>query len=203
MKKTNILAASILLATASASTFAAEGIYFSAGAGMAKPTIEDAASDAELKMERGFMFGAAIGYDMEKTRFEAEMMRRNNDPDKFTGGGDPDYSPLSGKVTTDTLLLNGYYNFSLGNNSGITPFVTGGIGVARTNIDNLDVDGDTVDTKSTDLAYQVGAGVSYAMTETVSLDARYRYLGIKKMDFDGDEADAKSHEVSLGVRVNF
>lgn len=202
MKKLHTLSATIVILLATAcSTFAAEGVYFSAGAGIAKPTIED--SEAELKMERGLMIGGAVGYDMEKTRYEIELMRRTNDPDKITGGGAPDYSPQSGKVTTDTLMLNGYYNFSLGNNSGITPFVTGGIGVARTNIDNLDVDGGTTNGKSTDLAYQIGGGVSYAVTETVNLDARYRYLGVKDMSFEGAEATGKSHEVSLGVRVNF
>ena len=64
-------------------------------------------------------------------------------------------------------MLNAYYDIDTG--TKFTPYVGAGIGMARL---KAKIDDETDFSKSkTTFAWQVGAGISYAMTENVSLDA--------------------------------
>lgn len=52
-------------------------------------------------------------------------------------------------------------------------------------------------------AYQVGAGVGYALTPQVTLDVKYRYFATADPDFDGTDMEYASHNIYAGIRLDF
>ena len=104
-------------------------------------------------------------------------------------------------------MVNGWYGFDLG---GISPFIGGGVGVA-----SLAVDAEfpalptaSIDDSAVTWAAQLGAGVSFALTEDISLTGRYRYLTtgeVSLTDVDGDEnvGSASANILDIGLKVSF
>jgi len=97
-------------------------------------------------------------------------------------------------------LLNGYIDFE--NGTAFTPFVTAGLGFAR--IDGeITVDGVTDDEDDTVLAFQLGVGAGYAVSDTVTLDCKYRYLYTDDFEFEDVALGMASHNITVGIRVAF
>ncbi|NOQ65946.1 MAG: outer membrane beta-barrel protein, partial [Desulfobacterales bacterium] len=165
---------------------------------------------AELEYDTSFTVGGAIGYRLGESgdyRVEGEVAYQNNEVDRIDNNSLP-YNPGGGVISSMeasmlTFLLNGYIDFNYG--SAFSWFVTAGVGFAR--IDGeMTVNGVTDDEDDTVFAYQVGVGTGYAVTETVTLDCKYRYLGTAE-DFNiegGDvEVASPSHSITAGIRVAF
>ena len=200
--------------------FGATGWYGSANVGYAMLSDSDMSASgtdgidtvtaaAELDFDGGYVLGGAIGYTMEKVRIEGEISYQKNDTDSITikrvtlNGVDQGLSgsiPVNSDVSIFTFLVNGYFDFN--NDSKFTPYLTAGIGMTNVEVESED---DTV------FAYQVGAGVGFAMSETVTLDCRYRYLGAADYEI-GDtiegvavklEASMASHNLTVGLRFAF
>lgn len=158
-----------------------QGVYIAGQAGMGFPTdnYDDSGS-----------YAGALGYQFSpNVRTELEFSYRNNDLD--IGGGD---------VSTSALMLNAFYDFK--NDTRFTPYVGGGIGMARSSVDS--VVGDDSDHA---FAYQLGGGVSYAMTPNFALTADYRWFDTSSFDYTiagvSTSEDYSSHEVRAGVRYTF
>lgn len=160
-----------------------------------------------------FTLGGALaaGYDfwpqyMLPFRAELEVALRGNSETK------EDSAWGSSEMTSNstTLLANFYYDFH--NSSAFTPYVGAGLGLA---FNYLGVDikdrstglGSSVDDRSTNFAWQVGAGVAYAFTDNLSVDASYRYLDLGYTEVEGYGYNVSTrpynHEVSLGLRFGF
>ena len=126
-------------------------------------------------------------------------------------------SVLVNELRTQSLMLNGYYDFK--NKSKFTPYLSAGVGVSR--IENKvsinpeffgDSENITTDTNN-NFTWTAGAGIAYKVTENVALDLAYRYVDAGETDvsqsFEGigiklkNTADLVSHDYSLGVRYNF
>ena len=122
---------------------------------------------------------------------------------------------LVNELRTQSLMLNGYYDFK--NKSKFTPYLSAGVGVSR--IENKvsinpeafgDSENITTDTNN-NFTWTAGAGIAYKVTENVALDLAYRYVDAGETDvsqsFEGiklkNTADLVSHDYSLGVRYNF
>ena len=171
--------------------------------------------------DTGLALGAAAGYDFGTFRLEGEIAYQKNDLNK---GRLDDGTTLkfSGDISTLAFLVNGYYDFV--NKSAFTPFITAGIGFARiswdASADVIDgvpdgndegprpavrqVSGNTgLSDDDTVFAYQVGAGVAYAVTDRVSIDLKYRYFGTSDPKFGDVKAQCSSNNIYLGVRYNF
>ena len=108
-------------------------------------------------------------------------------------GGSED---LSGDITALAFLVNGYYDFT--NKSRFTPYISGGVGLAKIEINDED---ESLD--DTVFAYQIGAGVGYAVSEKVTIDIKYRYFATSDPKFEEVGGEFASHNFLLGVRVNF
>ena len=52
-------------------------------------------------------------------------------------------------------------------------------------------------------AWQVGAGLGYAITENTTIDAGYRYMDYGSFDKNFSELDTDAHEIHLGARYTF
>ena len=102
-------------------------------------------------------------------------------------------------------MVNGFFDFPICGNW--KPFITGGIGMAKVEVNDLNFadfgeadwsDDDTV------LAWQVGAGVGYALSEQTTLEVKYRYFATDDAEFeDGDYLEFASHNIYLGLRYTF
>ncbi len=161
-----------------------------------------------------FTLGGAIaaGYDfwfshMIPIRAELELALRGNSENSEDG-------PWGNtKLTTNstTLLANVYYDFH--NSTAFTPYVGAGIGLA---FNYLGVDmhhygnpawSGSSDDRSTNFAWQVGAGVAYSFNDNIAVDAGYRYLdlGYTETKSSGNSVGIRpyNHEVMVGLRIGF
>jgi opacity protein-like surface antigen len=97
-------------------------------------------------------------------------------------------------------MLNGYIDIK--NKSSITPYLMMGGGVA-----NVDVDGAYPGFSYSDneivAAFQIGAGLAVAVSETVSIDTEYRFFLTENPEFDGVEAEISGNRLQVGVRYTF
>ncbi len=167
------------------------------------------------------VFGAAVGLNLKKwgapVRAEVEYAYRtdfNYNPNpNFVNAALPSKSTNS--VTTQTLLVNGFYDFDTG--TKFTPFVGAGIGAAFLNTSTKGTVISTgatenVSNSRTNFAWSVGAGVNYAIDTHWSADLAYRYLDLGSVDFGNTVTSASkgqmtgdftAHEVLAGLRYQF
>jgi len=168
---------------------------------MTDPTLPGITLDVES--DTGFVFGVAAGYDLgNNIRVEGEIAYQQNDLDKASLLGL--VVDLSGDSSSLALLLNGYYDFA--NESAFTPFISAGLGVARVEINDFNVAGSGVPSESDDdtvFAYQIGAGVSYAINDQIDLDVKYRYFGTSDPEFNSTTSEYSSHNFYAGMRFSF
>ena len=154
---------------------------------------------AELSYDSGFTVGGAAGYMMEKFRFEGEVSYQTNDIDSLSAVGES--ISVNGDVSALTFLANGYFDFATG--GPLTPYITAGIGYSNVEID---IEGESDDDNL--FTYHLGVGVGYAMSEQVTLDLRYRYLGFEDYEYSESgvgslSAEVSSHNITAGLRFAF
>jgi opacity protein-like surface antigen len=127
----------------------------------------------------------------------------------------PDKDPVHGKVSSITLMFNGYLD--LGNFHGFTPYVGAGIGVAFNELDNVTFTNGTVvrlgSRRESDFAWALMAGVARDLGRGVMLDIGYRYIDLGEIGVAGVDGagrafslhidDLAAHEIRIGIRVPF
>jgi len=133
------------------------------------------------------------------------------------------------KLATDLLMANGYYHLWADRAQGdFDPFITGGLGIALHTVTNSEFINDAQDARSflsdgdaTQLAWRVGAGVAYWITDRIQVDASVAYLDAGSVRFAqnamtaiGDdfvieplantaEVDVKAYELQVGASFRF
>lgn len=171
-----------------------------------------------------------VGYSFNSQfRIEGRLSHRNGDFDsKELGAGDREGQDfvLNGDIKSTALTIEGFYDFPT--QTAFKPYIKAGVGVVRNRysarlggtgvagfFDSLDgtTDGyydDYADKRSTELTWNVGAGISYAINKKLSLIGEYQYVtlgdaGTSQDDFtDGFRVeDASVHEVQIGIQYNF
>ena len=196
-------------------SFGASGWYGSVNAGLAImpdgdidvtvdiPDFIVGSGTAELAYDTGFTFGGAVGYMMENFRVEGEISYQTNDFDNISGPGGS--FPVDGDISALTFLVNGYLDFDTG--GPMTPYITAGIGYSNV---EASIEGGSEDDNV--FTYQLGVGLGYAMSETVTLDLRYRYLGAEDFEYSEVEpglgsasidVEIASHNITAGLRFAF
>ena len=117
---------------------------------------------------------------------------------------------LAGKGSVTSLLANAYYDIPVG--GGVKPYVTAGAGVAQIRYVGFGVydlpnpagsnelNRSNADTMA--FAYQLGAGISVPVSNTVTLDARYRYFATAHYDLlVYEDTTFKNHQFLVSARV--
>ncbi len=101
------------------------------------------------------------------------------------------YYPLSedGRIMNMAVLANGYFDWK--NSSKFTPFLTAGLGFA------WDAWRNGPKNNANALAWQIGAGVGYALSDKISLDLKLRHF-----EMAGDE-HSTTNNMYFGVRYSF
>jgi len=188
----------------------ATGWYGSVNAGVAFVSDSDVtynelgfSGTEKWEYDAGYSFGLAFGYIMEQVRLEGELSYGSNEVDSVEGISIP--NGYSIETSLLNFMFNGYYDFI--SNSSLTPYLTAGAGFSRVEADiNLApiIDDEYDDTV---FAYQIGAGVGYAMSEIMTLDFRYRFLGTADPEFSypGGTAEAEifTHNLTIGLHMAF
>lgn len=119
-------------------------------------------------------------------------------------------SNISNELTSQLLMLNGYYDFK--NTSKFTPYVSAGVGFTHVKNKQTNGWGETSSDSDNHFTWSAGVGVNYAVSKNVGLDLSYRYVDAGKFKFNnlvgyGENLDTnvklQSNEYLVGVRYNF
>ncbi|MFH7325779.1 outer membrane protein [Desulfurivibrio sp. C05AmB] len=164
-------------------------------------TLAEISFDSGIGITGGF--GHAYGNGL---RTEVELAYRKNDLDQLAGRGPfvgAPRMPLNGDISSLALMINGFYDFNLG--LPVTPFAGGGLGIARVRIDS---DWLGVDSSDTVFAYQLGAGLAFALNPQVNIDLQYRFFAtldpeLKFQSGERFDTEYMTHNVMLGLRYSF
>jgi len=179
--------------------------------------------------ESTYSGGIAVGYNFKRfgvpVRAELEYAMfgdtKSNGKKRFVNDGVIVNAKIRSTLGINTLFVNGYYDFH--NSSAFTPYVGLGLGLSSVDMKlkgrSVDSDGDewsySYGKKSTtNFAWNLSGGFSYAMTKQIDLDLGYRFAWVgegrtKKEYYDDGEYDyfkAKDvyvHQLMFGMRFSF
>jgi opacity protein-like surface antigen len=137
-------------------------------------------------LHAGWAVSGAIGYQWGWLRSDISLdyLGRRDFSERFAGAcGTSCSGTLKGECSAIPVLANFYYD--IGTWKGITPYLGAGLGAAHLQWDDLKLAGHcngpcpaASGAGHWRFAWQVGAGVSYAVSEKVSVDADYRLLDL-------------------------
>lgn len=205
-----IISVCVLMFFISSPAQSAEGLYAGGSLGLAMANDSDF-TDPTLpgftittEFEPGWGLSGAVGYDFNNFRVEGEIAYQKNDVDEVSALG---FSvDASGDMTALAFLINGYFDFVT--NSPVTPYISAGIGFAKIEINDFNISGSGLPSESDDdtvFAYQIGAGIGFAVNPKVTIDLKYRYFATEDPEFDefGVETEASSHIIYVGARFYF
>ena len=160
----------------------------------------------------GYIIGAAIGYQWnDMVRTEIELSHSSWKGKNFSLGIPLAYvGPVAGSISATYLLGNLWIDIPT--NSAFTPYVGGGLGVGFATADTT-FNGNTYGYGPNgvgNFAYQVGAGVKFDLSESIAVDAGYRFKGITNVNFNDSDgggayngANLNSHNVQIGLTFKF
>lgn len=170
----------------------------------------------ELELDNGYGGGGAIGVKVNGLRVEGEVFYQQSGIKEFNVTTHssfllPAFTHITlpiddAELKVRTFLLNVYYDFDM--KSGFSPYLGGGIGTAKVKYDDLTLDfyhipiilpGDSDHA----LAYQLSAGLGYAVNENITLDLSYRYFSTSDLHLQIVDDDLTTHNILLGVRYYF
>jgi len=201
---------STLFIEVQAKSFNLEKLYLAARVGRGWTKYLDGYDAITIK-GRGMLGTFAVGYhDSKELRYETEF---------FFDDGLKAQKVISSqvgltmKVKTLGVLINGYYDFP--NHTKFTPYASAGLGwlqnkISETRTGSAKFNGMGSSTRSS-FAWQLGAGVSYAVSKNVAIDLGYRFLDRAKRNFKVYNANGSIailqikpvHVGLLGVRISF
>ncbi len=182
-------------------TIASPRTYISVQTGVAILTDSDISGssiDGTVEFDPGSSEGFAVGANFNLFRVEGEIGYQLNSIDEAVNHTEDEHYDAGDYASALTFLVNGYLNIP--NPSRFTPYITGGVGIAYLTVDDLYYGGSSDDTV---FAYQVGAGVGYALNKNMSLDLKYRYFATADPEFEGIKAEVSSHNLYFCFRYNF
>lgn len=172
----------------------------------------DAQGSVNFSYDTGYDGSITLGYDLGNNhpnigngRVELEFNAASNDINEVefvennAGAG--------GSADRTSIMLNTIGEYVT--ESGMIIYALLGIGWAEITLDNVSILGEPfVDDSNSQLAYQVGLGLAWKLSDHWALDVGYRYYGTTDPEFtkkDGTNLDYEytSHRVLAGLRLNF
>ena len=175
------------------------GIYLKGGLAYTMPvdaSIKGTNLGASLDKDIGLSLG--VGYDFgEMFRIEGEYLTQKNDA-KNLNAGVAGVGVTNSDITYTALLVNGIIDFMVADKVGIYGVAGLGWGEVETSLYNQSND-------DTGLAWKVGFGTFYDITENWAVDLGYEYLSFDDVDRnDGTTLeDLASHNIIGAVRYTF
>ena len=115
-----------------------------------------------------------------------------------------------GDIESFSVMANLWYDYDMGSDLPVTPFIGAGNGVANLDIDYsgaITLPGTTAsfDTDADDwvFAWQLGAGLGYEFDGGMMLSAQYRYFSTGDLDLMGQDVSIQSHEGLIALNIPF
>lgn len=146
------------------------------------------------------MFGSLVGGVSAGGGFavEGEIVYLNSDIDTEDADVALGY-PLNASLTSYAVMINGVYTFKAGS---FSPYVGAGAGWGTS-----EYEFDGVSDDDGGIAWQIKAGVTFPMSDTVTWDLGYRYVTLPSYEKNEGavsiDADGTAHVVTLGARFTF
>jgi len=172
------------------------------------PKVMSSYQKAEMNggSEKGSVLGlgVSLGTDLSYSsslpiRLETEYLYHGNQT--FSVGN------VNHDISAHTIMGNIFLD--LQTDTEFTPYVGGGLGVAYLNDHVTSLAGDDTKDKRWNLAWNLGGGIAWGLSESLALDLGYRYMDLGKTDGSRlasqptmAEADLTAHEFSLGLRIS-
>jgi opacity protein-like surface antigen len=162
-----------------------------------------------VKTKIGYLLGGAIGLKWNNVlRTEVELSHSNWNASSFNNSSGGFYL-ASGPISATYLLGNVWLDIPT--QSAFTPYVGGGLGIGWAWADvDLNGGGYGYGSGGSALAYQLGAGMKFAVSDQVDIDFGYRFKAMSKINFpdrDGhgnyNGAMLNSHNIQVGLTYHF
>ena len=167
------------------------------------------AGSGRLNSKVGDFGGAVIGVELnDNWRVEAELSRSFNGIENFTFNNGNVNTYSSGAVNQTYALANAWYGFR--NQSAFVPYLGGGLGLgwADGNLGSA-----ARATAPAAFAFQVGAGVTYEVSDRFSIDVGYRFKAMTGLNATVttstgssaylDQNSIGSHNFQIGATLRF
>ncbi|MGQ7843530.1 outer membrane protein [Granulosicoccus sp. 3-233] len=236
--KRKLLFAAMTMALSLTGTAHAEGLNGTVGIGAsfqnsdAEPFGSNVAADADFPgafdSGDGIVGVLGVGHDLAGPfRIEGRLSFHQADFNSRrygTGARNGAEYILDGDIESTSLTIDGFYDIPT--NGAFSPYVKGGIGVSSNRysarlggagvaeFDAFDGTSDGyydayADRDSTEFAWNIGLGGSFALNDRITLFGEYQYAsfgdGSTGQDYftDGFRVDSTAHEVLLGLRSQF
>lgn len=156
------------------------------------------------------VFGMNLGYDFDASktlpvRVEFEYM--------YHGAFDYNHNiqglgNASIETTVHTFLVNGFLDWH--NSSDFVPYLQGGLGVAYHDTDATAdfYSPNSINDGSAGLAWNLGLGSGYKLSQSLTADLGYRYAGYGNVNAEDNMGDKfkyylHGHEILFGLRYGF
>lgn len=178
---------------------------------------ESEGKNFNIQYDPGYTYGGTVGFDLAETypdiglgRIELEVGYRTNDLDEFEFGADNGgklNAVGGGDITVLSAMLNSFGE--LRDREPWIPYLGGGVGIARLELKDTTVSGQSfADGSDTVFAWQVGGGVGLQVNRHLVLDLGYRYFSALDPSFTDTtgaefESEYNNHTLLLGARLDF
>ena len=156
----------------------------------------------------GYIIGGAVGVDWgNQFRTEIELSHARWSSDKYqnlVSGAVTSTTPYSSVQSATYVLGNAWYDLT--HDTQFTPYVGGGLGIGFA---RLDENNGSYVYDATGLAFQLGAGVRFNISENVSIDAGYRFKDIVGLKYNASngylltDTSLASHNFQVGLTLRF
>lgn len=166
-------------------------------------------NEVSVSSDPGYTLGLAVGtHVFENLRGEVELSYGKVETTDVSYNGGSSGS-MEGPISTLYLLGNLWYEMDLG--GGVKPYVGGGLGVGYATADSFFYGSSYgYGEGGFGVAYQLGAGVTFDVSDSIALDIGYRYKSILSVDFDDSDGggvyeggDVNSHVLQAGLTFKF
>jgi opacity protein-like surface antigen len=182
---------------------------FAGGSSLQEVDTNYSGSGYTIDFDTGYVVGATVGRNISQNwRIEGELSHAKHNANAFAFLGGPD-APASEGLDATYLLANVWYDIPT--RGKISPYVGGGVGIARIKGDVLFSNGfGFAPSDNTAFTYQLGAGVNIPVGSRFVIDAGYRFKVTSKTHLtdrgggpDYTNSPIESHSLQLGLRMNF
>jgi opacity protein-like surface antigen len=171
---------------------------------------EGGSSVYDAEFDPGFMLSGALGTKLDNDfRIEGEFFYSNASLKQVSGTIDStvyNSENVTGDLTTFAFMGNVAYDIS--NNSKLTPYLMGGLGLAALNLNDYQVtDTSIADDMDWVFAMQLGGGVTFDLDSRTKIEVGYRYFETQDPEFSDKtgtpfESVFSSHNFLVGARVD-
>jgi len=172
-----------------------DGFYVELDLGLSSISDVGVTTSESLDFDGGVTFGGAFGYRfLHHYRGELNISSRKADVDSVNGGA------ATGDLSVTNFMANIYYDFDL--ESPLKLYLGAGLGSASVDVDATPsmMGAPAIDeSDNSAFAFNVMAGASYPVHESIDLCLGYRYLGTR----DVFSSNLDLHEFLVGVRYSF